>query len=191
MNAARLPQTDSIQELASFWDTHDVSEFEDELEEVRERVFERDTEITVHLETDDANAVRTIAKSRGVGGAELIREWVSRRSMRRRPFAGTSVQIGGQRDAGEFIDGRLACGLRVVPVVARRLSGKLDLSPVSFYTYSRRQNAHRPTTNNVPDTQSKTNCATSPEMGRNRAGSRPPAGPSPRSFPASNTRHCV
>ena len=76
MNAARLPKTDSIQELANFWDTHDVTEFEDELEEVSERVFERDTEITVHLETDDANAVRTMAKSRGVGDAELIREWV-------------------------------------------------------------------------------------------------------------------
>ena len=79
MNAARLPQTDSIHELANFWDTHDVTEFEDELEEVGERVFERDTEITVHLETDDANAVRTMAKSRGVGDAELIRQWVLER----------------------------------------------------------------------------------------------------------------
>ena len=79
MNAARLPQTDSIQELANFWDTHDVTEFEDELEEVGERVFERDAEITIHLETDDANAVRTMAKSRGVADAELIREWVLER----------------------------------------------------------------------------------------------------------------
>lgn len=79
MNATRLPQTDSIQELANFWDTHDVTEFEDELEEVGERVFERNTEITVHLETDDANAVRTMAKSRGVGDAELIRQWVLER----------------------------------------------------------------------------------------------------------------
>jgi hypothetical protein len=79
MNAARLPATDSIQELANFWDTHDVTEFEDELEEVGQRVFERETEITVHLGTDDANAVRTIAKSRGVGDAELIREWVIER----------------------------------------------------------------------------------------------------------------
>ena len=52
MNKRRLPQTDSIQELASFWDTHDVTEFEDELEEVSEPVFQRETEITVHLETD-------------------------------------------------------------------------------------------------------------------------------------------
>ena len=34
-----LPQTDSIQELAQFWDTHDLTEFADELEEVIEPVF--------------------------------------------------------------------------------------------------------------------------------------------------------
>ncbi|MGO8751393.1 MAG: CopG family antitoxin [Thermoguttaceae bacterium] len=79
MNNQRLPQTDSIQELADFWDTHDVTEFEDQLVEVGERVFERDTDITVHLEKDDANAVRAMAKSRGVGDSELIREWVLER----------------------------------------------------------------------------------------------------------------
>ena len=73
MNNQRLPQTDSIQELANFWDTHDVTEFEDELEEVGERVFERDTEITVQLATGDANAVRAMAKSRGDRDADLLR----------------------------------------------------------------------------------------------------------------------
>ena len=76
MKTSRLPQTDSIQELANFWDTHDVTEFEDELEEVNDRVFERDAQITVHLAADDANAVRAMATSRGVRDAELIREWV-------------------------------------------------------------------------------------------------------------------
>ena len=79
MNSQRLPQTDSIQELANFWDTHDVTEFEDELEEVGERVFERDTDITVHLGTDDAKAVREMARLRGVPDSELIREWVLER----------------------------------------------------------------------------------------------------------------
>ncbi len=37
----RLPQTDSIQELARFWDTHDLTNFEDQMEEVTEPVFER------------------------------------------------------------------------------------------------------------------------------------------------------
>ena len=79
MSNQRLPQTDSIQELADFWDTHDVSEFDDEPVEVSELVFARDTDITVHLDTDDANAVRAMAKARGVGDSELIREWVLER----------------------------------------------------------------------------------------------------------------
>lgn len=79
MSTSRLPQTDSIQELAAFWDTHDLTDFEDELEEVGERVFERDTDITVHLETDDARRVREMARQRGMREWELIREWVLER----------------------------------------------------------------------------------------------------------------
>ena len=44
-----LPQTDSIQELAQFWDTHDLTEFADELEEIIEPVFERETVVEIHL----------------------------------------------------------------------------------------------------------------------------------------------
>jgi len=36
-----IPQTESITELADFWDTHDITDFEDELEELKEPVFER------------------------------------------------------------------------------------------------------------------------------------------------------
>ena len=33
---SKIPETDSIRELASFWDTHDLTDFEDQLEEVTE-----------------------------------------------------------------------------------------------------------------------------------------------------------
>jgi hypothetical protein len=36
-----LPTTDSIQELAAFWQHHDVTDFESELEEVTEPVCQR------------------------------------------------------------------------------------------------------------------------------------------------------
>jgi hypothetical protein len=58
------------------WNTHDVTDLETELEEVGERVFERDTDITIHLPADDASAVRANARSRGVGASKLLREWV-------------------------------------------------------------------------------------------------------------------
>lgn len=49
MNSHDLPRTDSIHELAEFWDTHDLTEFESELEEVKEPTFERETRISVQL----------------------------------------------------------------------------------------------------------------------------------------------
>ena len=41
MNHQQIPDTDSIEELARFWDTHDLTDFEDQLEEVSGPVFVR------------------------------------------------------------------------------------------------------------------------------------------------------
>lgn len=78
MNRPKIPQTDSIEELARFWDTHDLTDFEDELEEVTEPVFAHDTTtvITIHLRPEEVESVKRIAKSQGVGDAALLREWV-------------------------------------------------------------------------------------------------------------------
>ena len=76
MRKKRLPKTDSIEALARFWDTHDLADFEDELEEAPERAFERDTVVKVRLPTKDAAAVKRIAKSKGVDFPDLIRQWV-------------------------------------------------------------------------------------------------------------------
>ena len=40
MKTPKIPSTDSIQELARFWDTHDLTDFEGVLEEMPEDVFE-------------------------------------------------------------------------------------------------------------------------------------------------------
>jgi len=76
MRTRKLSQIDSIQELARFWDTHDLTEIEDQLEEVTEPVFERETVIPLHLQAPEAQAVKKIAKAKGVPEAELIHEWV-------------------------------------------------------------------------------------------------------------------
>jgi len=76
MKTQHLPKTDSIQELAQFWDTHDLTDFEDELEEVTDPVFEPSTVISLNLESDEAKAVRRIAEAEGIADAELIRGWV-------------------------------------------------------------------------------------------------------------------
>ena len=75
MSIGKLPQTDSIQELARFWDTHDLTDFEDELEVVEEPAFERRTVVAVPLETVEAGMVEQLGKGKGLESAELIREW--------------------------------------------------------------------------------------------------------------------
>jgi hypothetical protein len=89
MNKRKLPKTDSIQELASFWDTHDLTDFEDQLEEVNEPVFGRRSSIDLHLQANEAEAVQELARSKGISGEQLIREWV-RQKLTRRNRAGSS-----------------------------------------------------------------------------------------------------
>ncbi len=79
MSKTRIPQTDSVEELARFWDTHDLTDFEEQLEEAGEPVFERETVVKVHLPAKEAEAVRELAKSKGLHDADLIREWVLER----------------------------------------------------------------------------------------------------------------
>ncbi|MGH8592508.1 MAG: CopG family antitoxin [Gammaproteobacteria bacterium] len=78
MKTAKLPQTDSIEELARFWDMHDLTDFEEQLEEVTEPVFERKSEtvMTIDLSPQEAETVKRIAESKGIDHEVLIREWV-------------------------------------------------------------------------------------------------------------------
>lgn len=79
MNKQKIPDTDSIQELAHFWDTHDLTDFEDELEEVTELVFERKRIFKIYFQPDEAEAVMQLARSKGISCAELIRRWILER----------------------------------------------------------------------------------------------------------------
>jgi predicted DNA binding CopG/RHH family protein len=83
MKKSKLPKTDSIQKLAEFWDAHDLTDFEEELEEVAEPVFVRGSAIQVHLESREAKAVQQMALAKGISRAELIRAWVLQKLARR------------------------------------------------------------------------------------------------------------
>lgn len=84
MKTSKLPQTDSIQELAKFWETHDLTDFEDELEEVTEPVFSSNDSIQLRLPLRDAKEVRLLAESKGLSQAELIQQWVLQKLGRRK-----------------------------------------------------------------------------------------------------------
>ena len=79
MNMSKIPKTDSIEDLAKFWDSHDLTEFEDEMEEVREPVFDRGSQsvMRIRLRPDEMEALKRIAESRGINQTDLVKEWVS------------------------------------------------------------------------------------------------------------------
>lgn len=71
--------TKSIPDLAHFWDTHDLTDFEDELEEVSEPVFARrdqSVQVQLSLKMQEFETLKQLAKSRGIGQSALVREWV-------------------------------------------------------------------------------------------------------------------
>jgi predicted DNA binding CopG/RHH family protein len=76
---SKIPKIDSIEDLAKFWDTHDITDFEGELEEVREPVFDRGAEavVRIRLPSEQAAALKRIARSKGMDEADLVEEWVS------------------------------------------------------------------------------------------------------------------
>lgn len=78
MKTTRLPKTDSIEELARFWDEHDVTELEDELEEVTEPIFQRadETTIQINLPKQDLERLRRVADRIGIDHTKLVQEWI-------------------------------------------------------------------------------------------------------------------
>lgn len=81
LEKGRLPQIDSIEGLARFWDTHDLTDFEGDLEEARQSVFVRaaSTVLTVSLKASEAQRLKRIANSKGVKDTALLRHWILER----------------------------------------------------------------------------------------------------------------
>jgi hypothetical protein len=65
--------------LAEFWDSHDVTDFEEDLEEVGKPVFERQTIVKVPLDAKQIETAEQIASQKGVTVPILIQQWVSER----------------------------------------------------------------------------------------------------------------
>ncbi len=79
MTTHKIPETDSIEELARFWDTHDLTDFEDQLEEVPTPVFDRQPAgtVNVRLEPDEIEAVERLARAKGLEIGTLIHDWIA------------------------------------------------------------------------------------------------------------------
>lgn len=75
--ASRVPEFSSIEEEATFWDTHDTTDFEDEMRPVRVR-FARNLSrgITIRLDSETLEKLRLLAKKKGIGPTTLARMWI-------------------------------------------------------------------------------------------------------------------
>ena len=76
---SKLPDTDSITVLAEFWQTHDLTDFEDDLVEVTEPVFQRAEPLSVMLPAADLAALRARARQEQVPESALVSRWIHER----------------------------------------------------------------------------------------------------------------
>jgi len=78
MRRQKLPTTDSVEELAKLWDTHDLTDFEEDLEEVTEPVFVRakGASLSIVLPPQDVRRLRGIARAKGVKETTVLRQWI-------------------------------------------------------------------------------------------------------------------
>ena len=121
---SRIPHFKTIEAESVFWDTHDLTEFEDELEVVTDVRFVRaegrpaKKAITVRLEADTLEALTQQARAKGVGPSTLARMWIRERLDKagatsspqpRPPAAGRSryvaVALLGQQPEGRDVAG--------------------------------------------------------------------------------------
>jgi hypothetical protein len=96
---------DSVEELAGFWDEHDLTDFADELQEVGEPVFVRagGASVSIELPPTEARHLKRIARARGVKETTVLRQWIIERlhdlsATRRAPMA--SQPIGRKSHRG-------------------------------------------------------------------------------------------
>ena len=77
----KIPRFKSDQEAAEFWDTHSVKEFEDDLEPLKEKIFIKPEKqvMTIRVDKKLVNAMKAIARERGINYSTLARMWLIER----------------------------------------------------------------------------------------------------------------
>ena len=76
----RIPEFATLEEEAAFWDTHSTADYEAEFKPVRVRFAKRlSTGVTIRLDPDTLEKLRTLAHEQGIGPTTLIRMWVLER----------------------------------------------------------------------------------------------------------------
>jgi len=75
--ANHIPDFATREEEAEFWDTHDITDFLDELKPVKVRVSKTLGQgLTIRLNADDREALARRAEEQGIGPSTLARMWI-------------------------------------------------------------------------------------------------------------------
>lgn len=71
----------SDKQIAEFWDTHDVTEYWDQLKPVKEPFIDKRPKkaISMRFDEDTLQKLKIIAESKGIGYQTLIRMWIKER----------------------------------------------------------------------------------------------------------------
>jgi predicted DNA binding CopG/RHH family protein len=78
--ASKIPDFQSREEEAEFWDTHDFTEFLDETRPVKLRIGKQLSEgLTIRLDRQDREELERRASEQGIGPSTLVRMWIKER----------------------------------------------------------------------------------------------------------------
>ena len=77
---SRIPEFASREEEAEFWDTHDITDYWDELKPVKVKFSESiDHAVIVRFDLDTFNELLELARERGIFIDALIQRWIMER----------------------------------------------------------------------------------------------------------------
>jgi hypothetical protein len=80
---SRIPEFSSYEEEANWWDTHDITDYLDELKPVKVRVAKDLTHVLqIPFDSKDMGALSARAKEKGTDVITLARQWVLERLRR-------------------------------------------------------------------------------------------------------------
>ena len=78
-NVSSISKARSYEEIAEFWDTHSVADYEDQIEEVEMTFDPSARRTTVGVEPDLYRELCEIAKQRKISIQTLVNVWLSQR----------------------------------------------------------------------------------------------------------------
>jgi predicted DNA binding CopG/RHH family protein len=82
---SRIPDFQSYEEEADFWDTHDTTDYEAEFQPVQVRFAKNLSEgITIRFDPDSLRKLRQRAREKGMGPTTLARMWILERLQKAR-----------------------------------------------------------------------------------------------------------